>query len=54
LEALFGQRLAGHTREDVTEYLESVGRIDGIKDWQLRQILEALRTLLVTANAPGL
>jgi hypothetical protein len=43
LKALSGKRLAEHTREDVTGYLESVGRIDGIEDWQFRQIVEAVR-----------
>jgi integron integrase len=51
LKAFSGRRLAEHTREDVTGYLESVGRIDGIEEWQFRQIVEAVRTLLVTANA---
>jgi hypothetical protein len=51
LKAVSGKRLAEHTREDVTGYLESVGGIDGIEDWQFRQIVEAVRTLLVTAKA---
>jgi integrase len=51
LEALSGKRLAEHTREDVTGYLESVGRIDGIEDWRFRQIVDAIQMLLSTANA---
>jgi hypothetical protein len=53
LKALCGKRLAEHTREDVAGYLESVGRIDGIEDWQFRQIVESVRMLLETANATG-
>jgi hypothetical protein len=51
LKALSGKRLAEHTREDVTGYLESVGRIDGIEDWRFRQIVDAIQMLLSTANA---
>jgi hypothetical protein len=51
LKVLSGKRLAEHRREDVTGYLESVGRLDGIQEWQFLQIVEAVRTLLVTAKA---
>jgi hypothetical protein len=51
LKALSGKRLAEHAGTDVTGYLESVGRRDGIKERQFLQIVEAVRTLLVTADA---
>lgn len=51
LKALAGKRLAEHTGADVTGYLESVGRIGGMEDWQFRQIVDAVQMLLTTANA---
>jgi hypothetical protein len=53
LKALSGERLADHRREDVTGYLESVGKMDGIADWQFRPIVDAVQVLLATANANG-
>lgn len=32
-----------HTGEDVTRYLETLGRKDHLQDWQYRQLVEALR-----------
>jgi hypothetical protein len=51
LKALSGKRLAEHTGADVTGYLESLGRIDGIEDWQFRQIVDAVQMLLAAGNA---
>jgi len=52
LKAFPGKRLADHTSEDVTGYLEQAGRLDRITDWQFVQIIDAVETLLVTAKAP--
>jgi integron integrase len=46
------KRLAAHTKEDVSSFLENLGRKDGIFDWQFRQAVDAIQNLLVTAHAP--
>ena len=38
LNAFAGRRLPEHSVQDVTGYLESVGRIGGIEDWQFVQM----------------
>lgn len=37
LQAVVHKRLADHTPQDVTDYLEKLGRIDSIADWQYQQ-----------------
>jgi integron integrase len=44
--------LAEHSVADVTEYLARTGRLDGIKDWQFVQAVDAIQNLLETARAP--
>jgi len=51
LKAVSGKRPAGHSPQDVTEYLEGVGRQGRIPDWQFAQIVDAVRILLRTARA---
>ena len=51
LKAFSDKRLAEHSTEDVTGYLETVGRIDRITDWQFVQVVDAIRNLLVPAGA---
>ena len=52
LKSFAGKRLAEHSVQDVTGYLESVGRIGGIEDWQFVQVVDAVENLLLTAGAP--
>lgn len=52
LKAHSGKQLAEHGVDDVTGYLEAAGRIGRIEDWQFVQIVDAIRTLLLTASAP--
>jgi vacuolar-type H+-ATPase subunit H len=51
LKAFPDKRLSVHSAEDVTAYLETVGRIDRILDWQFVQIVDAIQNLLLTAGA---
>jgi len=51
LKAFPDKRLAEHSAEDVTVYLEEAGRKDGIADWQFEQIVDAIQKLLRTADA---
>jgi len=51
LKAFPGKRLSEHSAEDVTGYLERVGRLDRIASWQFIQIIDAIQNLLRTANA---
>jgi hypothetical protein len=50
LKAFPDRRLSEHSAEDVTGYLEGVGRKDGIADWQFVQIVDAIQNLLQTAG----
>ncbi|EIC20856.1 integron integrase [Thiorhodovibrio frisius] len=52
LKAFAGKRLAQHSVDDVSGYLEHTGRLGGIKDWQFVQTVDAIQNLLETANAP--
>ena len=52
LKAFAGKRLAEHSAQDVTGYLEGVGRIGRIEDWQFAQVVDAVENLLRTAGAP--
>jgi integron integrase len=52
LKAFAGRRLAEHSVQDVSGYLEGVGRIGGIADWQFVQVVDAVENLLLTAGAP--
>jgi hypothetical protein len=47
------KRLADHTVDDVQGSLEDLGRKAGMKDWQFRQAVDAIRNLWVIARAPG-
>ena len=50
LQAFLHKRLADHTPQDVTDYLEKLGRIGSIADWQYRQTVDALQQLFVTSE----
>ena len=45
IEANQGRKLIQHQPEDVTKYLQKLGREDQLKDWQFRQCVDAIRTL---------
>lgn len=47
LQAMSPKRLAEHTPEDVTEYLEKLGRIARMPDWQYRQAIDAIQNLFL-------
>jgi len=51
LKAFPDKRLVEHGAEDVTGYLEGMGRKDGIAEWQFVQIVDAIRNLHQTAGA---
>ena len=42
-----GMRLKEHQASDLTNYLKALGRTSGLKDWQFRQAIDAIRILLV-------
>ena len=44
------QRLEDHTPQDVTTYLEKLGRSGGMTDWQYRQAVEAIPQVLLLAD----
>ena len=44
------QRLADHTPQDVTVYLEKLGRSRSLTDWHYRQTVEAIRQVLLLAK----
>ncbi|MBK1721104.1 integron integrase [Thiocystis violacea] len=52
LRAFPEKRLAMHSAQDVAGYLERVGRLDRISDWQFEQIIDAIQNLLETARVP--
>jgi hypothetical protein len=45
IKASRGAPLSSHTGEDIDRYLNAKGRLPGLKDWQFRQIADALRLL---------
>lgn len=47
LQAMSSKRLAEHTPQDVTHYLEKLGRIDRMTDWQYGQAVDAIQNLFV-------
>jgi len=50
LQAFVHKRLADHTPQDVTDYLEKLGRLDSIADWQYRQTVDALQHVFVVSE----
>jgi integron integrase len=52
IQAFVHKRLADHTPQDVTTYLEKLGRIDSIADWQYRQAIDVLQHLFVMSEIP--
>ncbi len=50
LKAFPGRRLAQHTADDVTGYLEKMGRNSDILDWQFAQVVDAMQNLFLTAE----
>ena len=47
IQAFPDKKLARHTAEDIAGYLEEMGRSGGLKDWQYRQMVDAIRTLFL-------
>ena len=45
IKAFPNKRLSEHRPEDVSNYLEKQGRIGRMKDWQFRQMVDALQNL---------
>src|SRR5919109_1396106 len=45
LQAISPKRLAEHTPQDVTNYLEKLGRIGRMTDWQYGQTVDAIQHL---------
>jgi hypothetical protein len=52
LQAVVHTRLADHTPQDVAAYLEKLGRIDSITDWQYGQTVDALQHVFVMSEVP--
>ncbi len=50
LKAYPGKKLAQHSAPDVNGYLEKLGRNEGLKDWQFRQAVDAIRNLFLIAG----
>ena len=50
LQAFVHTRLADHTPQDVTDYLEKLGRIGSMADWQYRQTVDALQHVFVMSE----
>jgi hypothetical protein len=50
LQTSVRKRLADHTPQDVTDYLEKLGRIGSMADWQYRQTVAALQHLFVLSE----
>src|SRR6266446_10559173 len=50
LQAFVHTRLADHTPQDVTDYLEKLGRIGSMADWQYRQTVDALQQVFVMSE----
>ena len=46
-------RLQSITAEDVSDYLDVIGRKSDCQDWQFRQVVDALRILFVDLVKPG-
>ena len=44
------KRLEELEPNDVNRYLEAVGRKGNLKDWQFRQVVDAIQNLLLTAR----
>jgi hypothetical protein len=52
LTAIQPRRLAELSAQDVADYLGKMGRETGLAAWQFVQVLDAIRILGVTAEAP--
>lgn len=50
IRAFAGQRLADLSADDVSGYLQRVGREGGLADWQFRQVVVAIRILFSTVK----
>lgn len=47
IKAHAGHRLAQHTAQDLTDYLDELGRTARLSDWQFRQAIQALQILFI-------
>jgi integron integrase len=52
IKAARGRKLHDHSADDVNRYLEAQGRKAGLQGWQFLQLVDAIRIVLETANAP--
>lgn len=50
IRAFPGQKLAELTADDVSAYLQTVGRAGALSDWQFRQVVVAIRILFSTVK----
>jgi hypothetical protein len=51
LQAVSHQRLTEHTPQDVTDYLEKLGRRSRMAEWQYCQIVDAIQHLFLMSKA---
>ncbi len=54
LKVLAGKRLANHSAKDVVDYLEVQSKNIKLKDWQFRQIVDAIQNLFTMLDVPWL
>jgi len=54
IKAFPEKRLAEHGPQDIVNYLEKQGRLGKLKDWQFRQIVDAIRNLFAMLNVAWL
>jgi integron integrase len=54
IKSLSGKRLVDHCAKDVVDYLEVQSRNTKIKDWQFRQITDAIQNLFAMLEVPWL
>lgn len=52
ISAYHGKRLSAHDPGDVETYLREAGRTSGLKDWQFRQIVDAIQNLFEQVGVP--
>ena len=50
LQAMSSKQLAEHTPQDVTAYLENLGRMGKMTDWQYGQAVDAIQNLFVVGE----
>ena len=53
IRAFPGQKLAELTPEEVSDYLQTMGRAGALSDWQFRQVVVAIRILFSVLKGPS-